>query len=90
MPYLPTEYYYISQAASHSFLVKYTQQVRYLAELNALFMIYVEQVTFFSGQEKGMLIAIYMIEIPWTMIPLKNMEYMAGRQGISKCRTKYL
>lgn len=36
----------------------------------------IKYVTFFPGQEKGVLIAIYLMKILWTVIPLKNMEYV--------------
>lgn len=84
MRYLPTEYCYISQAANHPFLVKHTLQVRFLAELKASFTADAElkYVIFFPGQDKGMSIATYLIKIPWTMISLKNREYVVGKYRI--------
>lgn len=76
MRYLPTEYCYISPAANHTFLVKHTLRVRFLAKLKAPFTADAEikHITFFPGQEKGMSIATYLIKIPWAMIRLKNRD----------------
>lgn len=78
MRYLPTEYCYISQAANHSFLVKHTLQVRFSAKMKAPLTAddEIKYVTFFPGQEKGMSVVTYLMKIPWTIMPLKNREYM--------------
>lgn len=40
----------------------------------------IKYVTSFPGQEKGTSVITYLMKIPWTIIPLKNREYMENTE----------